>query len=355
MIGHHDPQGSQPPPTANRAGSSAPVEPVLSRLVDDLQHLPTIHQATLADAIRARFTPERHGDLGQWLDALDSLPELGAAIAHLDRPAVTLETATPNPTLDVEDSRLEPLRQALQRLHPWRKGPWDYFGVEIDAEWRSDLKFSRLIPALPPLAGREVLDIGCGNGYYALRLAGLKASVWGLDTSVLAVCQALAARRYAPEVRARILPLRFEQWPQAAQGFDLVLSMGVIYHHRNPIGHLHAVRRCLAPGGVTVVESMVIPGGPREVLIPADRYARAANVHFLPSTLALARWLRRAGLTRVEVVDESLTTTDEQRRTPWMRFHSLAQFLDPEDPSRTVEGYPAPRRALLRAEAATEW
>jgi tRNA (mo5U34)-methyltransferase len=39
----------------------------------------------------------------------------------------------------------------------------------------------------------------------------------------------------------------------------------------------------------------------------------------------------------------------EQRRTTWMPFESLAHALDRNDPSRTVEGYPAPRRVAIIA------
>jgi len=52
----------------------------------------------------------------------------------------------------------------------------------------------------------------------------------------------------------------------------------------------------------------------------------------------------------VEIVDVGQTSVEEQRRTPWMTFHSLAQFLDPDDPGLTIEGLPAPRRAILTAE-----
>ena len=46
----------------------------------------------------------------------------------------------------------------------------------------------------------------------------------------------------------------------------------------------------------------------------------------------------------------NLHTCKEQRRTDWMRFESLRDFLDAEDPSRTVEGHPAPVRAVMLAE-----
>ncbi|WP_272994295.1 DUF1698 domain-containing protein, partial [Spongiibacter tropicus] len=39
-----------------------------------------------------------------------------------------------------------------------------------------------------------------------------------------------------------------------------------------------------------------------------------------------------------------------QRSTDWMQFHSLADFLHPDDPSLTIEGYPAPKRAVLIAQ-----
>ncbi|MFO7647899.1 DUF1698 domain-containing protein, partial [Halomonas campaniensis] len=55
------------------------------------------------------------------------------------------------------------------------------------------------------------------------------------------------------------------------------------------------------------------------------------------------------GFENVRVVDEAVTRTEEQRATEWMTFQSLADFLDPEDPTRTREGYPAPRRAVVMA------
>ncbi len=41
-------------------------------------------------------------------------------------------------------------------------------------------------------------------------------------------------------------------------------------------------------------------------------------------------------------------SNQEQRRTPWMDFESYAEFIDPDDPARTVEGYPAPIRVFLK-------
>ncbi|EPO9918275.1 DUF1698 domain-containing protein, partial [Escherichia coli] len=85
------------------------------------------------------------------------------------------------------------------------------------------------------------------------------------------------------------------------------------------------------------------------VLVPGDRYAQMRNVYFIPSALALKNWLKKCGFVDIRIADVSVTTTEEQRRTEWMVTESLADFLDPHDPSKTVEGYPAPKRAVLIA------
>ena len=93
----------------------------------------------------------------------------------------------------------------------------------------------------------------------------------------------------------------------------------------------------------------MVDGDEQTVLMAGDRYAQMRNVWFLPSSKALLVWLQRLGFTDCQVVDECVTSTDEQRATSWMSTHSLVDFLDPEDPSKTIEGYPAPKRAVIIA------
>lgn len=123
--------------------------------------------------------------------------------------------------------------------------------------------------------------------------------------------------------------------------------MGVLYHRTSPIDHLKKIRRTLKPNGQVVLETLVVDSNKEEVLVPEGRYAKMRNVWFLPSVPMLQLWMVRTGFCEIEVVDVSHTTTEEQRRTEWMIFESLADFLDPKDASKTAEGYPAPRRALL--------
>jgi len=82
------------------------------------------------------------------------------------------------------------------------------------------------------------------------------------------------------------------------------------------------------------------------------QFLKGVRIWFLPACDTLLGWLRKTGFVDCRLVDVSATSTDEQRSTDWMRFQSLADFLDPADHSKTVESYPAPRRAIVIARAA---
>lgn len=295
---------------------------------------------------RRALVDRRHGDLDRWLAAIAAMPVASADAVRLDAAAVTARGE-----LDAADH--EQLRAQLMTLKPWRKGPYDVFGVAIDTEWRSDWKWDRLAPHLSSLAGRRVLDVGCGNGYHCWRMAGAGASlVVGIDPTQLFLAQFLAIRRLLGGARpVHFLPLGIEQVPAGLRAFDTVFSMGVLYHRRSPFDHLMALRDALRPGGELVLETLVIDGGPGQVLVPAGRYAKMRNVWFLPSVPELLAWLTRVGFQQPRAVDVSVTTVDEQRATPWMDFESLADYLDPSDPQKTCEGHPAPRRAIIIARA----
>ena len=306
---------------------------------------------------RAQDT-ERDGNLPRFLQALEALPKRRAQRVDLTRDAILIGEAG-----EIDSAGRERVEQALRGLMPWRKGPFEVFGVFIDTEWRSDWKWTRVLPHLAPLVGRRVLDVGCGSGYHLLRMRGAGASLAiGIDPSLLFTAQFAALRALGGVSLAHVLPFPLEALPDAAQGgrlpvFDTVFSMGVIYHRRDPQEHLAQLMECLRPGGQMVLESLVIPGGEDDCLYPADlasnpsgRYAMMRNVWALPSARLLQRWMQQAGLKSVRIVDECVTSCDEQRQTDWMRYQSLAAFLDPQDSSRTIEGLPAPRRAIVVAE-----
>ena len=278
----------------------------------------------LVPVLRDRLTGKTHGDWARWHAAVAALP------------------AARGNTLRV--------RELLMELHPWRKGPLQLDDVRIDTEWRSDWKWSRLRDAIEPLEGRAVLDVGSGNGYYALEMRKAGADVViGVDPTLLFAMQFLAINVFAGDDRTFILPCRLEETPPANHAFDTTFSMGVLYHQRDHQAHLHRLGTTLRPGGQLVLETLFLPGEDLRAETPPARYARMRNVWSLPTVPQLVLWLEEAGYRDIEIVDRSTTTVDEQRSTDWMTFESLPEALDPEDPARTVEGWPAPRRVIVTA------
>jgi tRNA (mo5U34)-methyltransferase len=296
---------------------------------------------------RIRQRLDAHGDYLRWRTAVDSLPDVDITESSLGDCVSVRGTIH-----QVEHSAL---MGALTGLHPWRKGPFELFDVRIESEWRSDWKWQRVAPGLGCVTGQTVLDVGCGNGYFGWRAleAGAKEVV-GVDPSVLFLMQHEALCHYFDRLgprRNHLLAIPFEELPLAP--FDLVMSMGVVYHRKHPQAHVARLRDFTRPGGRVLLESLVVHGN--QCLYPAresrtgGRYARMRNVHVVPTVEQMVGWLTDAGFHDVEIVDVSATTSEEQRTTEWMRFESLAEALDPADPTQTVEGFPAPIRAALIA------
>ena len=297
-----------------------------------------------AGEIEKVFSTSRHRELETWLAALNALPQVTPDLIELKK-EVKLAT---NQALD--STVEEHIRTQLEVLIPWRKGPFSVFSTHIDTEWRSDWKWERLQPHISPLEGKSVLDVGCGSGYHCWRMLGEGAKwVLGIDPSPRFVVQFEMIKHFMPQSPAQVIPLGIEQLPQRLNYFDSTFSMGVLYHRTSPIDHLKELRDTLKPGGELILETLVIDGGLGEVLVPDDRYAMMRNVWFIPSVPSLLQWLTRCGFENPRCVDLNTTTIEEQRTTEWMPSHSLQEFLDPNDPSKTAEGYPAPLRAVIVA------
>ncbi|MDD5277508.1 MAG: tRNA 5-methoxyuridine(34)/uridine 5-oxyacetic acid(34) synthase CmoB [Methylovulum sp.] len=303
----------------------------------------------LPQQLAQAFDTTKHGDLAKWVSLLDAIPQLSTAHRLLDTPAMQMGLS-----YEVADNARLQLEQQLKALRPWRKGPYQLFGIDIDTEWRSDWKWDRLCNHIAPLRHRLVLDVGCGNGYHCWRMLGAGAKmVVGIDPMLLNVIQFQAVRKlYGGEVPVYVLPLAIEDVPYGLKAFDTVFSMGVLYHRRSPIDHLMELRDCLQPGGELVLETLVIDGGLGEILVPEGRYAKMRNVWFLPSCDTLMSWLKRCGFVNIRLIDVTVTTVEEQRSTEWMQFYSLRDFLDAQNPRLTCEGLPAPKRAIIIANSA---
>lgn len=317
------------------------------RFLDHLQDGPLAAWAEQLPAqINHGIDPARFGNIEKWQAAIEQLPILTPSSIELSTSAIGIGN-----TNDINDLQRYELETQLKQLHPWRKGPFELFGLHINTEWRSDWKWDRLKDSISPLNDRHVLDVGCGNGYHCWRMAGAgAASVVGIDPTPLFNMQFQIMQNYIQSDNVMVLPAGIDDLPKKLESFDTVFSMGVLYHRRSPIDHITQLMECLVRGGELVLETLIIDGDENTVLVPEDRYACMRNVWFIPSIEMLVRWCERAGLKNIRIVDVNQTSIEEQRATDWMTFHSLKEFLDPNDINKTIEGYPAPKRAILIAE-----
>lgn len=282
-------------------------------------------------------------DVARWEKQLEKLPEINDCSVNIDSVVSLISNS--------ETSILEPekTKAVLKNFMPWRKGPFNFFGIDIDTEWRSDLKWNRVLPHLSNLQNSNVLDVGCGSGYHLFRMHQADAKqVIGIDPTLLFYYQFRCFKRYLSQLNVHFLPLAMENMPITGY-FDKVFCMGVLYHRADPIGFLKLLKQQLFTNGELILETLIVDGDEQTVLVPKGRYAQMSNVWFIPSVKALTLWLHKVGFSMVECVDIDQTSIEEQRSTEWMQNHSLADFLDPSNPDLTIEGYDAPKRAVFVA------
>ncbi len=249
-----------------------------------------------------------------------------------------------------KQSEGESLMKLLQALIPWRKGPWNIGGYQIDAEWRSDIKYEGIREVITAHKGASILDIGSGNGYYGYRALDDGASmVLCIDPSEKFFFQFELFQRFARESRIQYELLGYQYARLLPIQFDMVLCMGIVYHQKNPFEVIDCARDALKPGGVLVLESMTYPSDESVSFIPPGRYAKARNVYQVPSASAMVSMCMNSGFQDAQILLERPSSLEEQRRTEYAPYESWSDFLDPLDNSKTIEGYPVPRRAVVIA------
>ncbi|MBP7769934.1 MAG: tRNA 5-methoxyuridine(34)/uridine 5-oxyacetic acid(34) synthase CmoB [Aliarcobacter sp.] len=249
---------------------------------------------------------------------------------------------------DLSQKEYEIVLNAAKKLIPWRKGPFNIFGIQIDSEWQSNIKYNLIRPHFD-LKNKIVADIGCNNGYYMFRMLEDKPKkLVGFDPSPLTLHQFEFINHF---VNSDIIyeMLGVEHLEFYNHKFDFIFMLGVLYHRADPIGTLKSLARGLNSKGEILIDTFMIDGEEELCLSPNKRYSKIPNIYFIPTISALKNWLERAGFEDIEIIATTITTSEEQRKTSWSFDQSLEDFLDSSDKSKTVEGYPAPKRVYVKA------
>ena len=241
----------------------------------------------------------------------------------------------------------EKLNTVAKKMMPWRKGPFEVGETFIDTEWQSNLKYNLLRPHFS-LKDKRVADIGCNNGYYMFRMLEDKPkSLVGFDPSPLYKTQFDFINRFIKsDIVYELLGVEHVEFYE--EKFDTIFCLGVLYHRSDPVMMLKQLYKGLDKQGEVILDTFYIEGEGEMCLCPESSYSKIPNIYFVPTIGALRNWCLRAGFVSFEVLETSVTEAQEQRKTSWIEGQSLEDFLDPNDKTKTVEGYPAPARVYVR-------
>ncbi len=257
-----------------------------------------------------------------------------------DRVEIYIEDLSPQDTTQIKETAL--------LMKPWRKGPFQLNELFIDSEWQSQIKYNLLEPHFD-LHDKIVGDIGCNNGYYLFRMLSYQPKkLIGFDPSAIYYSQFQFINHFVKsDIVYELLGVEHVEFYE--HKFDTLFCLGVLYHRSDPVAMLKSLYKGLNKGGELILDTFMIDGEEEMCLTPKDRYSKIPNIYFVPTINALKNWCYRAGFERVEVLETMVTEPNEQRKTEWIDTQSLEDFLDPEDKTKTVEGYPAPKRVYIKA------
>jgi len=239
------------------------------------------------------------------------------------------------------------ITEAAKKMMPWRKGPFQIFDLFIDTEWQSNIKYNLLRKHFN-LKDKRVADIGCNNGYYMFRMLEDKPSLLvGFDPSPLYRTQFDFINHFVKsDIVYEMLGVEHAEFYE--EKFDTIFCLGVLYHRSDPVAMLKQLFRSLDKKGEVILDTFFIDGEEEYALCPESSYSKIPNIYFVPTIKALKHWCLRAGFESFELLETSKTDAEEQRKTEWIEGQSLEDFLDPNDNTKTVEGYPAPQRVYVR-------
>lgn len=250
-------------------------------------------------------------------------------------------------SIDAQNGELLHVENTAKLMKPWRKGPFRLFDTYIDSEWRSDKKYNLLRKHFD-LKDKRVADIGCNNGYYLFRMQeDAPNKLVGFDPSALYKTQFDFINHFAKsDIVYELLGVEHLEFYE--EKFDVIFCLGVLYHRIDPIGMLKSLYKGLDKEGEVILDTFYIEGDDEICLCPRTAYSKIPNIYFVPTIKALENWCMRAGFDGFEVLETSVTTDEEQRKTEWIDGESLGDFLDKDDKNKTVEGYPAPARVYVK-------
>ena len=286
----------------------------------------------------------------KWLTWKNIIPyqEAIKKLPHYENVELTLGDRVHVDITNLSDAGATQVKETALLMKPWRKGPFQLNDLFIDSEWQSQIKYNLLEPHFN-LKDKIVGDIGCNNGYYLFRmLTHEPKKLIGFDPSAIYYSQFQFINHFIKsDIVYELLGVEHVEFYE--HKFDVLFCLGVLYHRSDPVMMLKSLFKGLNKGGELILDTFMIDGEDEMCLTPKERYSKIPNIYFVPTVPALINWCHRVGFESVEVLETMVTESNEQRKTEWIDTQSLEDYLDPNDKTKTVEGYPAPKRVYIKA------
>lgn len=173
-----------------------------------------------------------------------------------------------------------------------------------------------------PLGGRSVLDVGTGDGSYAIEAASRGAKATGVDADP-AMLRAAKERSAASGLDVTLLEGRAQRLPVTDERFDVVLAVTVLCFVEDPGASFRELARVLRPGVRVVIGELA-----RHNLWAASRRVRG---WFGSRTWRAARFWTRGELRR-HLTDAGLEVEAVRGAIHYPPSARTARLLAPIDP-----------------------
>ena len=213
------------------------------------------------DYLNNPFGSKKDKRIDNWLSILNKLPLIKEVNVNLQNQV----------SVDFQCEDMLEIEELILQLLPWRKGPFKLNDINIDSEWDSSKKWIRFKELELDVKDKTILDVGSGNGYYAFRMIGDGADqVLCLEPNLVHVSQFASINHFVGSKKIRMVPERLENSGLRNTNFDLIFSMGLLYHQRNPLEHLNELNCSLAVGGKIVIETIISPDQFGSIIQPTE-------------------------------------------------------------------------------------
>jgi SAM-dependent methyltransferase len=123
--------------------------------------------------------------------------------------------------------------------------------TDVGSEWNRDAAYHPWILRIAAEHAGDALDVGCGDGLLALRLASVSRSVVGIDRDPVAIAEAHKRLSMVPNTDVAVSEFGTE-WGLTPESYDVITMVSVL-HELPLLPTLERVAELLKPGGTLLV------------------------------------------------------------------------------------------------------